>query len=139
MLICLCQGENGILVNGNLNNNGNIVLNGNSVINATKSSDIGSNVKSSDRGDHRKVLDTVSVGGNGDVNTGNRQKSTKEITIHEQQQQKSQSQQQTHQLGATGGGGTGAAGGTDGKTDGADTISGECFSIFRFPCDKSHP
>ncbi|XP_057336302.1 calmodulin-binding transcription activator 2 isoform X1 [Microplitis mediator] len=120
---CMTTGENGILVNGNLNNNGNIVLNGNSVINATKSSDIGSNVKSSDRGDHRKVLDTVSVGGNGDVNTGNRQKSTKEITIHEQQQQKSQSQQQTHQLGATGGGGTGAAGGTDGKTDGADTIS----------------
>lgn len=121
-------------MNGNLNNNGNIVLNGNSVINASKSSDIGSNVKSCDRGDHRKVKDTV-VGGNADVTTGNRQKSTKEITIHEQQQQKSQSQQQTHQPG-TGGGG---AGGTDGKTDGADTISGECLSIFRFPCDKSHP
>ncbi|XP_074113727.1 calmodulin-binding transcription activator isoform X2 [Cotesia typhae] len=115
---CMTTGENGILVNGNLNNNGNIVLNGNSVINASKSSDIGSNVKSCDRGDHRKVKDTV-VGGNADVTTGNRQKSTKEITIHEQQQQKSQSQQQTHQPG-TGGGG---AGGADGKTDGADTIS----------------
>ncbi|KAK0084484.1 hypothetical protein PV325_006934 [Microctonus aethiopoides] len=117
--------DNGLLINnnGNLKNNGNITINGNNVINV-KSCDIVSNAKQqTDRGDHRKVQDTGG-GGGGDVNSINRQKSTKEIASHEHHQQQ-------HQHGG---------GVTDGKTDGADTISGECLSQFPvFHSDKSHP
>lgn len=103
--------DNGILVNGNGNLNNNPSINGNGVVKAnqlTLTSDAPSIIlKSSDR-DHHKVKHYATI--NSDINTGNRQKLSKD-NIQDQQ----------HNVGTS-----------DVKIDGTDVISGECFDFFYF-------